>query len=197
MDHVLAELRRRANARLINRLSLVKGDITRQADVDAIVSVIPRDLEITGSLNKSLIAAAGQELDDFILEHLYKPHPGDAYVIPGFALPVKHIIFVIRPVWRSSIDREDSHLIRSYRSAIETAQRKNFTKIAFPPLFTGSNGLPPERAVRLAMQSICDRLINLNEVRIVCNRDDIYNVFEMRLRKLGWQGYRETPGAEA
>lgn len=161
---------------------MVLGDITKQDDVDAIVSSININMEVKGSLNKAVIAAAGTQLDEFILEHIYKPRTGDAFAVPAFALPVKHIIYVITPVWRTGFSREDRDLLRCYRHAMQLAQRMNLSKVAFPALGTGQGRFPVRRATRLAVQGITERMTReFEEVRIVCNREETYQIFKERL----------------
>ena len=75
----------------------MKGDITRQEGLDAIVSTITPDFDMGRSLNTMLLTVAGEDLDEFILENIYKPRPGDCFAVPGFSLPVKHVIFVVMP----------------------------------------------------------------------------------------------------
>ncbi len=171
----------------IDRVALVKGDITKQADVDAIVSAIPVTLKLQSGINMALIAAAGPRLDDMILEHIFKPVPGDVYALPGLNLPVARILFVITPPWRDgSFDRQDRDLLVCYRHTVEAAMRMGMTRIAFPAIATGTRfGYPLERAARLALNGVTERLGDpLREVRIVCQRDDVYDAFAARLEKM-------------
>lgn len=186
MSGFIADHRKRSNAKLKSRIVIVRGDITQQSDVDAIVSTIMTDMDADGSLNQSLIAAAGHAFDEFILDNIYKPRPGDTFVVPGFALPVKNVIFVVTPVWRDDFDKEDVYLLRCYRHAMEMAQNMGLKKIAFPALGTGRRGYSLDRAVRLALQGIMDRMHeDFAEVRIVCNDDRIFEAFIERLKKYG------------
>jgi O-acetyl-ADP-ribose deacetylase (regulator of RNase III) len=172
---------------MIDRITLVKGDITKMDDVDAIVSAIPVTLKLQSSLNEALIRAAGPELDDAILEHVFRPKQGDVFVLPGLRLPVKHLMLAIMPPWRDgSFDKQDRDLIVCYRHPVEAARRMKFKKIAFPAIATGRrHGYPLDRAARLALTGILERLGDpLEEVRIVCNRDDVYDAFVTRLAKM-------------
>ena len=183
MTRVVPDRGRRSNGHLKGRITLVKGDITKQDDVEAVVSTICPDLEIGGTLNTSLIAAAGEQLDDFILEHIYKPRPGDVFSVPGFDLSAKHIIFAVLPSWRAGFDLEDRMLLRCYRGAMEEAYRLRVKKIAFPALGTGRRIVfPAKRAARLAVQAVIERLnFQIEEVRFVCKNDTIYDAFKDRL----------------
>lgn len=160
------------------------GDLTAQTDVDAVVTAMPSDFDFSGSMNRALIEKAGEKLDEFILENIYKPRIGDAFAVPGFALPVRHLIFVVVPPWRSGFERENRDLLRCYRHALGLAQEMGLKKIAFPALGTGRHGYPVKRAARLALQGIRERIgDDIEEVRIVCNRDEVFEAFRDRFAK--------------
>lgn len=178
---------------LINRITLYKGDITRQQDVDAVVCTIHADLTLRGSLNESIFTAAGPALDEDLLENIVRPRVGDVFVLPGYDLPVPHVIFTVVPVWRDSFDREDSIITRAYRYAMEAAHKMNLRKVAFPVFGTGHMGYPPERATRMALKGVSERYIGmLDEVRFVCNKDDIFQAMGRRLQKNGWDSGRRV-----
>lgn len=165
----------------LNRIRLVIGDVTKQ-EADAIVSFLPQDLEYRGAVNASILAAAGQKMDEFMLEQIYKPRPGDVYAVPGFDLPCRHILFAIMPVWRTDIDREDKHLLIAARKTMEMARVMTLSSIAFPPLAMGRHGYPKPRGARLLLQGIAERMVKtIREVRIVCPDENTYNIFEERL----------------
>lgn len=178
MKEFIAEPHPRANRHLIGRIKPVQGDLTRQVDVDAIVAAIPVNLDVSGSLNTALIAAAGQRMDDFMLEHVFKPRPGDIVAVPAFNLPVRHILYAVTPDWRDGFNREDRDLIRCYRGAMETAKQMGLARIAFAALGTGSRKFPVRRAARLGLIGILDRLDeSFEEVRIVCNKPETLKAF--------------------
>jgi len=186
MDGFIPEHRQRSNAKLIGRIVVKRGDITKESDVDAIVTTIMTDMDVSGRLNQSLILAAGQEFDEFILNNIFKPRPGDTYVTPGFNLPVKNVIFVVTPVWHDNFAKEDVYLLRCYRHALEMARNMGLKKIAFPALGTGTQGYAHDRAARLAIHGIMDRIQeDIDEVRIVCNDERVYEAFLDRLKKYG------------
>lgn len=184
MTGFVAEHRRRSNAKLLRRIVIKKGDITKQTGVDAIVSVIQANLDVSGSINQALIKAAGNDFDTFILDNIYKPKPGDVYVVPGFDLPVKNVIFVVTPNWKDEFDREDVHLLRCYRLSMKMAESMKIRRIAYPALATGGYGFPLERAARLAIRGIMERMTeNFTEVRIICDNDKKFDAFTGRLKK--------------
>ncbi len=165
----------------LNRIQIVQGDITAQ-EVDAIVTLIPQSLEYRGKLNASLRDAAGAELDLYVEENVYRPRAGDVYVLPGFNLPARHLIFAIAPVWRTDFDREDRQLLNAVRKAMEQARALSLKTVAFPPIGSGRHGFPKPRAARLIMQGISDRMDkHFDEVRIVCRTSKTKVLFADRL----------------
>lgn len=179
----------RSNAQLIQRISLHYGDITKQGDCEAIVTAIGQDMKIQGSLNSAIIKAAGEKLDEFILEHIYKPRSGDVVAVPPFNLRNKYIFFAITPRWDDTLGHEERDLMRCYRHSVQLAQRMQIRRIAFPALGMNGKTFPTARAARLAITGIMDRMTrDIEEVRIVCNRDAHITVFYERLQKMGWRG---------
>jgi O-acetyl-ADP-ribose deacetylase len=173
--------------RYLKCIKLVHGDITKQ-DTDAIVSILPQSLEYGGELNAAILQAAGEKLDEFVLEHIYKPRSGDIYAVPGFNLPCKNILFAILPKWSSEFDREDKYLLNAVRKAMEITRTMCLTSVSFPPLATGKHGYPPQKAARLIVTAILDRIDeNFKEVRIVCRTKEMHKVFHERLTGLGWK----------
>jgi len=186
MSDVIAEPFPRSNRDLISRIRLIEGDLTKQHDMDVLVGSISTALKVNGTLNQSLIAAAGTQIDDFILEHIYKPRAGDVFAVPPFNIPVKHIFFAVTPDWKDGLAQEDRDLIRCYRGAIQLATEMGMRKIAFPALGTGKKRYPVRRAARLGIQGIMDRMTDqLDEVRIVCNRREQYEAFAQWLDHYG------------
>ncbi len=172
----------------LERIKLVQGDVTKQK-TDAIVSVLPQSLEYRGALNQAILAGAGQKLDEFVLEHIFKPRPGDIYAVPAFNLPCKNIFFAILPKWTSDFDRDDKHLLMAARKAMEITRSMCLTSVSFPPLAAGKHGYPPQKAARLIVQAILERIDdNFKEVRIVSQDVEMLKLFYERLKPLGWKG---------
>lgn len=189
MREFIADGSGRSNAQLIGRITLYYGDITKLDDVDAIVTAMPASLDMSSSLNRALVAAAGAALDDFILENIYKPRVGDVFAVPPFALPLRYIFCAITPDWDTSLGFEDRDLTRCYRHGVQLASRVGIKRVAFPAIGTEGRGQPLPRVARLAVGGIMDRLTpDIEEVRIVCNRDEVVTAFYERLRKQGWRG---------
>lgn len=179
----------RSNAQLIHRITLHYGDITKQRGLEAVTTAIPVNLDMSSRLNKAVVAAAGQKLDDFILENIYKPRVCDVFAVPGFNLPVKYLFCAMMPNWDDSLGSEGRELMRCYRHATQLANELGVRRFAVPAMGAGSKGLPIMRVARLAITGIMERMTpNIDEVRIVCDRDDLVTAFWHRLHKHGWRG---------
>jgi O-acetyl-ADP-ribose deacetylase len=186
MEIVITEQGRPSNPYL-NRIRLVQGDLTAQ-DSDAIVTMIPHTLEYRGEINAAILKAAGTQLDNFLLENVYKARPGDVYAVPGFNMSCGHIFFCVVPHWQVDFDRHDKYLVNSCRKAMETARAMSLKNIAFPLLASGKHGYPKPRAARLILQGIVDRLDHtIEEVRLVCQSDKTLEIFRERLVQSGWK----------
>lgn len=171
----------------IQRIRLMCGDILEQK-VDAIVTTIPKTLEIRGKLNTDLMAWTGDQLDEYLLENVYRPHPGDVFLAPGFNLPADQVIFSVVPDWRTEFDRADRDLLRAYRGAMELAIKEGCSSVAFPALITGRRNFPIGRAARLAIQGIMERIDDpMKEVRIVCYNPEAQIYYAQRMTRMGWK----------
>jgi len=187
MDIVITDVGAASNAN-INKIKLVLGDITDQP-CDAIISLVPQSLELSGRINTSLLKKTGPALDEFILENMYQPKAGDVYALPSFGLPAKHIILAVRPNWKSDFDREDKHLVMCVRKTVVLAKCMLLKSIAFPPLAAGHKGYGKGRAARLLIQGILDRMDErIEEVRIVCPDKTTFAEYKKRLNAKGWRG---------
>jgi O-acetyl-ADP-ribose deacetylase len=180
MNGVIPEGGRPSNPYL-KRITVVQGDIAEQA-VDAIVTIIPLTLEYRGAVNARILEKAGERLDDFVLENIVRPRPGDIYAVPGFSLPCKHIFFAVVPLWKDEFTRYDRDLVNAARQAVELARGMSLRTIAFPPIGSGKRGFPKARAARLMVEGISSRLnADIDEVRIVCQTKATMKHFKDRL----------------
>lgn len=172
----------------LERINLIQGDICAQ-DTDAICLVMPQNMNFSGSLNNSVAAACGVDLNAFILENIYKPRTGEVYALPAFNLPCKHIFLGIMPRYRTEFDMKDSDLAQVVRKMMELARCMLLTSIAFPPLASGRGMLAKPKAARLIVQGITDRMEEtVEDVRIVCPTPNVTEAFDRKLRVVGWNG---------
>ncbi len=172
----------------LDRIRIFQGDITAQ-DVDAIVVLIPQTLEYRGSINESVQNASGTSVDEFILDNIYRPKVGEVYALPAFGLPAKHILVGVMPKYRTDFDMNPSDLSNVIRRVMELARCMLLTSVAFPPLASGKKGFPKAKSARLVCQGITDRLEeSFEDIRIVCKDEKMLDIFDGKLRVLGWEG---------
>ncbi len=187
MKIVISNLGQSSNP-FLEHIRLIHGDVTAQ-EVDALAMIMPQSLEMRGSINESICEKVGYDLDEFILDNIYKPRIGDVYALPGGDLPVKHILLGIMPKYRTDFDRVDSDVSSVMRKIMELARCMLLTSIAVPPLASGRNGFPRAKAARLVSQGIAERMQeSFEDVRIVCDDAEMIDIFKRKLKTFGWEG---------
>lgn len=134
------------------RIRVVEGDITRLA-VDAIVNAANRTLLGGGGVDGAIHRAAGFQL---LAEcrALGGCETGMAVITKGYALPARHVIHTVGPVWHGGTYGEDELLANCYRNSLALAMQHDIVHIAFPAISTGVYGFPAERAARIALREV-------------------------------------------
>ena len=150
------------------RISVVEGDITKLA-VDAIVNAANARLLPGGGVCGAIHRAAGPELAAACAA-LGGCEVGDARITPGFALPARHVIHAVGPVWQGGGAGEAGLLASCYRRSLELAARHGLASVAFPAISTGIYGFPPELAAPVAVAAVAEVLEREPglEVRFCC-----------------------------
>jgi O-acetyl-ADP-ribose deacetylase (regulator of RNase III) len=141
-------------------ITLHRGDITRDAEVDAIINAANSTLLGGGGVDGAIHRAAGPGL---LAEcrTLGGCETGDAKITGGYELPAAHVIHTVGPVWSSRGDEDtrqakDAQLASCYRRSLEVAHDAGLTRIAFPSISTGVYHFPVARAARIAIRTLAD-----------------------------------------
>jgi O-acetyl-ADP-ribose deacetylase (regulator of RNase III) len=159
----------------------IPGDITK-LQVDAIVNAANSSLLGGGGVDGAIHRAAGPELVA-ACRKLDGCATGDAKATPGFNLPAKWVFHAVGPVWYGGNDHEDDLLAGCYRRCLELAAEHNVRSIAFPAISTGVYCFPPERAARIAIDTVKAHVENsgVEVVNFVCFSEETLAVYQQLL----------------
>jgi O-acetyl-ADP-ribose deacetylase len=143
----------------------VRGDITSQEDVTAIVNAANAELRSGGGVAGAIHRAAGSGLEEEA-RPLAPIGPGEAVITGGHELPNRYVIHTLGPVYGR--DRPEAELLAGcYRNSLALAEEREIESVAFPAISTGIFGYPVEEAARVALQTVVEETQRLDNVRLV------------------------------
>jgi O-acetyl-ADP-ribose deacetylase (regulator of RNase III) len=143
----------------------VRGDITSQPDVSAIVNAANAELRSGGGVAGAIHRAAGPGLEEEA-RPLAPISPGEAVITGGHNLPNRYVIHALGPVYGR--DRPEAELLADcYRNALALAEENGIDSVAFPAISTGVFGYPVEEAAKVALETVMDEAKNLKNVRLI------------------------------
>jgi O-acetyl-ADP-ribose deacetylase (regulator of RNase III) len=143
----------------------VRGDITDQSGIDAVVNAANAQLAPGGGVAGAIHKKAGPGLFEEC-KPLAPIRTGSAVITSGHALPNPWCIHVLGPVYATSSDPA-GQLASCYREALELADERNLTSIATPAVSTGIFGYPVAEAAGVALRAVAQQARTLERVKLV------------------------------
>ncbi len=172
-------------------LEVMKGDLTAEGAVDAIVNAANSSLMGGGGVDGAIHRKGGP----VILEECKQIRAargrlpaGEAVITTGGQLRVPHVIHTVGPVWQGGEAGEEELLRRCYRSCLALAREHGLRTIAFPSISTGAYRYPVRQAARAALDAVAEELSEhpdtLTLVRFCLFDDETYETYLDALMKL-------------
>ena len=165
----------------MTELVAVKGDITKNHNVQAIVNAANTSLLGGGGVDGAIHRAAGPEL----LKECRTLHgckTGEAKITGAYRLPCEYVIHTPGPVWHGGTSGERDLLASCYRSCLELTSEHGVRTVAFPSISTGVYHFPlqeaAEIAVRTAREFIRENPEKLDTVKWVLFDDRTFEAYQ-------------------
>ncbi|MDN6640261.1 MAG: macro domain-containing protein [Tetragenococcus sp.] len=164
-------------------LKFVYQDIT-QLNVDAIVNAANKQLKGGSGVCGAIFKAAGWQSLQKECDQLAPIKTGEAVVTSGGNLAATYIIHTAGPVYHQNKSQEAETLLAAcYRNSLKKAVERNCRSIAFPLISTGVYGFPQEAAVKIAVETIQQFLLeNDLTVYLVFFDQDLFKKSQSRFQ---------------
>lgn len=173
---------------LDNRISLIKGDITK-LNVDAIVNAANGSLLGGGGVDGAIHKAGGKQILEECLAIRSRQggcKTGEAVITTGGLLKAKFVIHTVGPVWNGGKNDEVKLLTNCYINSLKLAEENHIKTIAFSNISTGVYGFPKEKAAPIAVNTVRDYLFkndSIEKVIFACFDDKNYQLYGELLHK--------------
>lgn len=143
-------------------LNLALGNLV-DFPADALVNAANNRLEEGGGVCGAIFHGAGRDAMRQACQALAPCETGQAVITPAFKLPAKYVIHAVGPVYHDGKQGEEALLRSAYTNALRLARENKLQTITFPLISSGVYGYPREDALRVAVSSIQDFLLQDEE----------------------------------
>lgn len=178
----------RARPAAYGRIELFRGDITKDAEADAVVNAANSSLLGGGGVDGAIHRAAGPELLHEC-RLLGGCDTGDAKLTGAGLLPMRHVVHTVGPVWRGGGHGEAELLRSCYLRSLELAAGAGCAVVALPAVSCGIYGYPLDEGARVAIDSVGEAVARwpvVERARFWLFNDATYAAFDVALaRALG------------
>jgi O-acetyl-ADP-ribose deacetylase (regulator of RNase III) len=165
-------------------ITVVRGDIVKQTDCDAIVNSANENLRAGSGVCGAIYRAAGPELEP-CSKQLAPLTLGAAVSTPGFNLANRLIIHTRGPKYLVDPDPV-TQLAASMRNTLLCAEGNQVAKLAVPAISMGVYAYPPAEAIPILVQvarEMSDGLVHVKEIRFVVLNAELQSIFEQEIAR--------------
>lgn len=147
------------------KIRLRQGNIANQPDCEAVVNAANPQLESGGGVAGAIHTAAGPELAQEARK-MAPIKPGEGVITQAYELPNKYVIHCLGPVYGR--DKPEAEMLsKCYSNALDLAEEKKISSIAFPAISAGIYGYPIAEAAKVALETVIRKTPELKEVKKV------------------------------
>jgi len=171
------------------KLSIIKGDITRQA-TDAIVNAANSSLMGGGGVDGAIHRAGGPAILEAckqIVSRQGRLPTGQAVITTAGNIKARYVVHTVGPIWHGGSQKEAELLASAYRESLNLAAENNLTGISFPSISTGAYGYPIDEASRIAIKTVASFLsetTSIKEVVFVLFDSRTFEAYASALQKI-------------
>ena len=166
-------------------IECVRGDITSQEDMEAVVNAANAELRTGGGVAGAIHRAAGPGLEEEA-RPLAPIDPGQAVITGGHGLPNEHVIHCLGPVYGRD-EPSERLLADCYRNGLRMAEEHGISSVAFPAISTGAFGYPLRAAAEVALGTVLElvpELETVSHVRFVLWGEEAHGIHREVLEDL-------------